>query len=289
MNDLLKVEFTGSDSVQTIELKLSSSSCWSTLLGNWPMPVEGSIDQLVDAIRDEHVTHVRIIGCPSASLLPTLWLRSSGYIENSCTIELVWDVVSELAQHQSNGRGQQHAAQLAANLASSVTVSDPAAALRLWGIDADTESDWDDSFDLLTGLVDLWDTSLATAFLSSDWSDSVRRVLSDCGVMGYERIAIYGAGTHTRAVGDALREPGVQISCIIDDDPRSHERCLWGYPVVSREQAVEMDLDAIVLSANSIEDLLWERSSVFRDKGVPVLRLYGVSEPETDRVSTVLV
>ncbi len=70
-------------------------------------------------------------------------------------------------------------------------------------------------------------------------------------------------------------EPGVEIACVIDDDARRHGDRLWGYEIVSRERALELGLDAVVISANSIEGRLWERAGVFRDAGISVLRLYG--------------
>lgn len=106
------------------------------------------------------------------------------------------------------------------------------------------------------------------------WVDRMVKALRDCAAAGRVRVALYGAGTHTRSIVSALAEPPVEIACIIDDGTRLHGKKLFGFPVVSREQALALRLDAVVLSANSHEDALWERARVFRDSGVEVVRLY---------------
>ena len=80
----------------------------------------------------------------------------------------------------------------------------------------------DKAFDLLTNIIDHWDSDLRHRTLASDWNESVRRALLNAAMLGKTRVAIYGAGTHTRAVGEALMEPGVEIVCLIDDDARRH-------------------------------------------------------------------
>ena len=70
-------------------------------------------------------------------------------------------------------------------------------------------------------------------------------------------------------------EPGVEIVCMVDDDERRHGERLWGYEIVSRERALELNLDAVIISANSIEDRLWENAAAFREAGVATIRLYG--------------
>ncbi|MEO0482158.1 MAG: hypothetical protein AAF138_00875 [Planctomycetota bacterium] len=91
---------------------------------------------------------------------------------------------------------------------------------------------------------------------------------------GAKRVALYGAGTHTRAIGEALMDPEVEIVAIIDDDARRSGERMWGYPVVTRAQAIELKPDAVLLSANSIEEQLWQNSADLRSAGIRVARLY---------------
>jgi hypothetical protein len=50
---------------------------------------------------------------------------------------------------------------------------------------------------------------------------------------------------------------------------------MWGFEIVPPETAIEMKPDAVVLSANSIEAMLWDRASTFRDAGIETVRIYG--------------
>lgn len=119
-----------------------------------------------------------------------------------------------------------------------------------------------------------WVNLYASDLLDSSWSDRMRSALDRCAMQGRTRVALYGAGTHTRALGSVLREPPVQIVCIIDDDPGTHGQKLWNFPIVSREDALRMHVDAVVLSSNSLEDKLWENAARFRANSIPVIRLY---------------
>jgi hypothetical protein len=66
----------------------------------------------------------------------------------------------------------------------------------------------------------------------------------------------------------------LEFSCVIDDNPNNQAKRLWGFPIVSRDQAASMGVGAVVLSANSIEDKLWEATASMRAKGVEVVRLH---------------
>ncbi len=89
-------------------------------------------------------------------------------------------------------------------------------------------------------------------------------------------IAIYGAGTHTRTrLIHALAECPARVVCVIDDALEAQGKRLWGFPVVSQEGAVELGVNAVVLSSDLHEHLLLERCRPLRDAGVEVVCLYG--------------
>jgi hypothetical protein len=115
-----------------------------------------------------------------------------------------------------------------------------------------------------------------------DWKRRMRHALARLASQGVQKVAIYGAGSHTIAIADELRSPPVEISCVIDDNPKNQGTRLWGFPIVSRDQAASMGVGAVVLSANSIEDKLWEATASLRAKGVEVVRLHE-RESETRR------
>jgi len=93
---------------------------------------------------------------------------------------------------------------------------------------------------------------------------------------GVRRIALYGAGKHTRAV---IRQPwllhGIDVVAIIDDDPRRES--IVGVPVVTLAEAMscELEFQAVVLSSTEFEDQMGERAArALRGTGIEIVRLY---------------
>lgn len=253
---------------RVVALPLSDKSPWARLLGPWLLPAEGSLEAMERAFESHApLESVTLVGCPSACLMPLLWLRSM-WLSPTARVSLEWNHVED----PDDQPGRQAAGRLACLLAGDVRCADPARALQWWGWDGPSAR-WSDNaldaFDLLTNLVDLWDVGT-----SPSWSETVRRAIAACRSAGMKRVALYGAGTHTRAVGDALMEPGVEIVGIIDDDHRRHGQRLWGFPIISPDRALELEPDAIILSANTFEDQLWEKTATHRAAGIHVARLY---------------
>lgn len=120
-----------------------------------------------------------------------------------------------------------------------------------------------------------WTNRYSPDRVTQAWVNRAREALETCRERGRQRVALYGAGTHTRQLGTLLMEPPVEIACIIDDKPSLRGAKLWGFPIVTRDEAMRMSLDAVVLSANSHEDALWAQSEPLRAAGVEVIRLYG--------------
>lgn len=95
---------------------------------------------------------------------------------------------------------------------------------------------------------------------------------------GARRIALYGAGLHTQRALPMLL-PHNPIVGVIDDHSGEIEIC--GLPIVRPNIAnARLEPDAIVLSSDTVEDRLWESCSCFRETGLPVYRVYGVSQAE---------
>src|SRR5690606_8854290 len=110
---------------------------------------------------------------------------------------------------------------------------------------------------------------------SSDaWAARMTDGLKRCAEQGMKRVAIFGAGTHTRRIGSCLMQPPVEIAGVIDQNPALHGQRLWNYPILSMDEALTLNLDAVVLSSSTMEDRLWEASQPLRDRGIPVVRLY---------------
>ena len=264
----ITVNLESSDAKRTCEIEVSMQSPWNRFFGSGSHPIAGSIDVLDAFLRDaESIERVSVVGHPASCLLPIVWLNSIWKSELGYAVKLRWETQQRLQPDEFP------ASRLACLLADEVEVG--ANSPTPVGLDPLHPGVEQDAFDLLVHLTDAWDPNLRNALLGDDWVSEMRNALTRCASDGHRRIGIYGAGTHTRAVGEAFMDPPVEICCIIDDDHRRHGKRLWGFPIVSPEEAMEHQLDAIVLSANSIEQLLWERSAFFRERSIKVISLYG--------------
>jgi hypothetical protein len=120
----------------------------------------------------------------------------------------------------------------------------------------------------------LADQRLLRVAMENPCSDALGRGLAQAAKDGHESVAIYGFGFHTQVGAAALCEPPVQINCIIDDNTSNHGRRPWNIPVVSRDEVLQRNVTAVILSGNSVEDRLWDNCAALRAAGVAVYRLY---------------
>lgn len=133
----------------------------------------------------------------------------------------------------------------------------------------------------------LWDNSAmftqsgihverAYAPQASEKNRRVSEALNQLAARGKRRVAIYGAGQHTREIVGTLAKPpaGVEVIAIMDDAQDGVGREMFGMPLCSRTQAASMAMDAIVISSSNCEAQMWENTASFRERGVEVVRLY---------------
>lgn len=95
------------------------------------------------------------------------------------------------------------------------------------------------------------------------------------------RVALYGAGRHTQQLAPffhALDRRGVTVAMVLDDEPSRHGTTIGGVMVAGPQAALEAQLDAVVLSSDAAEPLLWEKSSALRNAGMLVIRLYAIDD-----------
>jgi hypothetical protein len=119
-----------------------------------------------------------------------------------------------------------------------------------------------------------WKSLYAGSSLFDAWASRMRDGLDRCAEQGMKRVAIFGAGAHTRGAANALIMPPVEVVAVIDENPELHGSRLWNYPVVSLADAATLDLDGVVLSSDRMEDRLWNAAAPLRESGIPVVRLY---------------
>ncbi|MAY75474.1 MAG: hypothetical protein CMJ31_12325 [Phycisphaerae bacterium] len=119
-----------------------------------------------------------------------------------------------------------------------------------------------------------WQTRYGRHHSTSDASTAMTERLADLASRGKRRVLIYGAGTETRLAGDALMAPPVDVVCLIDDDERLRGARLWGFEILSRDHAISINADAVILSCRAATPALEQRAAPFAERGVEVLPLY---------------
>lgn len=107
----------------------------------------------------------------------------------------------------------------------------------------------------------------------------VRSALVDLASRGAERVAIYGAGQHTRKAEGALCHARLTVVGIIDDEPSRQGQLIAGLPIISSDHALQLGVQAVILSSDSAEDALYQRTVSLRARGVEIVRLYGTTDP----------
>ena len=104
----------------------------------------------------------------------------------------------------------------------------------------------------------------------------VERAVLECLLAGHRRIAIFGAGQHTRRLG---LEPwaSLEVVAILDQSPRSER--LLGRPVC-RPQELSEPVDAVVLSSDGCEhELAAAAGNEPALAGIPIVRIYDFPPP----------
>lgn len=122
--------------------------------------------------------------------------------------------------------------------------------------------------------------SAYTEGVRAAWLRAMTTALDSCAGARIDPIALYGSGTHTRVVAEALMHAPVRIDCVIDDNKSRQGERLWNWPIVSRAQALHRGVRGVVFSANAHESMLWDNASDFLRQGVRVIRLYQPSFQE---------
>lgn len=114
----------------------------------------------------------------------------------------------------------------------------------------------------------------------------VARVASACAAQGWRRIALYGAGRHTRLY---IRQPwawhGVRVVAVLDDDPTVIR--ISGAPVMRPDELAE-PIDAVVVSSDRCErEIAARAATIFESRNIPVLRIHGDDPAWEDDATTI--
>jgi glycosyltransferase involved in cell wall biosynthesis len=134
---------------------------------------------------------------------------------------------------------------------------------------------------LLTPLIRLAHTLTNTPLPSAPLTPGTRlaNLLTALSPNAPLHVALYGAGRHSAkllAEKHRWESHGHRVTALIDDHPRfSSGGSHLNLPVLSPAAALDTpNHPPIVLSTDTFEDQLWQKTATFRDRGIPVHRLY---------------
>lgn len=113
------------------------------------------------------------------------------------------------------------------------------------------------------------------------------RTAESLAARGIRRIALFGAGRHTRPI---VRQPwaafGIGVEVILDDNPRS---IVLGGVRVARagESPLPPGVGAIVISSECYEQQLFDRArALYARSGLPIIRLYAPNDEAYESSAT---
>lgn len=89
------------------------------------------------------------------------------------------------------------------------------------------------------------------------------------------RVAIFGAGIHTRFLLD-LVELAPCVTCILDSDPRKQGEEFLGWPVHAPWSARELGVDAVVISSRAYQEEMAAAMAPAAGEGIEIVRCYRV-------------
>ena len=106
----------------------------------------------------------------------------------------------------------------------------------------------------------------------------VREVVGPLVDSGVRAIKLWGAGAHTARLLPHLAAMGVQVAAIVDDHARDKTR--FGL-AVERPDSLGPG-DTVLLSSDSVEEVLWRRSAPARGRGARIVPLYAAYSDAAD-------
>jgi radical SAM superfamily enzyme YgiQ (UPF0313 family) len=103
----------------------------------------------------------------------------------------------------------------------------------------------------------------------------MNRTMDSLARQGVRRVALYGAGLHTRLLERDLVNTPVEIVGVLDDNAAMHGTHLGPWPIYSPGEVGKLKVDAVILSSDQHEERLWRQRGRFERLGIAVWRLYG--------------
>lgn len=105
-------------------------------------------------------------------------------------------------------------------------------------------------------------------------SGCLLRMVMRLRAAGVGRIALYGAGRHTRRLGEALAGTPEVVGIVDDRAGEGVSAQLWGFPVVGPREFPRLGAQAVIVSSDEHQEAMAARAAEWAGP-TPVVRLYG--------------
>jgi FlaA1/EpsC-like NDP-sugar epimerase len=117
-------------------------------------------------------------------------------------------------------------------------------------------------------------------------TERMMRMLRTLAAEGVQRVALWGAGEHTRRLVSALRAAPLRIVGLLDDNAKLHGTHVGPYRVHAPDEAPRLGAQAVVISTDRAEAALWARRGPLEARGIAVRRLYAGSGQAREELCT---
>ena len=110
--------------------------------------------------------------------------------------------------------------------------------------------------------------------LVSKLQKRIKKILEDTP---QGRLAIWGAGIHTSQLFSETMLGQAEIACIYDNDPKKHGSQLFGHKIEKfgeKPNEIKKTIDAILISSEASEDIIYKQISYLENHGIKIYRLY---------------
>lgn len=121
------------------------------------------------------------------------------------------------------------------------------------------------------------------------YNKAVSRLISLCEDNKWIRLALYGAGRHSKRVIESLRDaaPHVKVLCLLDDNAPTSQ--VVGIPTIRPTELPSFNVQVLVISSDVWESALYRKACGFH-MDIPVLRMYAYDDwpSATPAINTLL-
>jgi hypothetical protein len=93
------------------------------------------------------------------------------------------------------------------------------------------------------------DYQLDLLILEQDLGDFFSNKINDLRDDNIKNVALYGASDTALSLLGHLQKSGINVSCIIDDNPAKQGHAFQGFPVVSHSELKNYPVDAIIIAS----------------------------------------